>query len=293
MSGALVCVLRQASPPIAWPPVFTRKAACVQGFGMAVDAARGVVVVSGLEDNKLYVYSLADGSLVRSFGGEGSGKGQFYFSSGYGGLCMTPRGTVLVAESKNNRLQEVNVDDGGWVRFVGDGLLEGPDYVACSESVIAVTETVKHRVALLSWADGSLLARFGSYGSGDWQLEAPCGLRFLDDGSGVVVADKNNHRLCIFSMAGAFVRSLPADRYPRDVVECDSGDGFVVANWSDGRLSKVSAASGVVAQFGKRGSGNGEFDDPVALATVQRDKSSSVELVVLDKDNRRLQVFRG
>ena len=75
-----------------------------------------------------------------------------------------------------------------------------PDYVACSESVIAVSESADDRVALLSWADGSLLARFGSEGDGDGQLRIPCGLRFLADGSGVGVADKNNHRLCVLSI---------------------------------------------------------------------------------------------
>ena len=99
---------------MSWPPVFARKATCVKGYGMAVDATRGLVVVSAYDaDMKLYVYSLADGSLVRSFGGKGSGKGQFNWQ--YGGLCMTPRGTLLVAERYNNRLQEVNIDDGGWV----------------------------------------------------------------------------------------------------------------------------------------------------------------------------------
>ena len=175
---------------MSWPPVFARKAPCVQGFGMAVDAARGLVVVSGCsgaEANNLFVYSLADGSLVRSFGGKGSGKGQFNWDDG--GLCMTPRGTLLVAERYNNRLQEVNIDDGGWVRFVGEGLLEKPNHVACSEAVIAVSESSQHRVTLLSWVDGSLLARFGSKGSGDGQLDWPRGLRLLADGSGVVVAD--------------------------------------------------------------------------------------------------------
>ena len=40
----------------------------------------------------------------------------------------------------NTRL---NIDDGAWVtvRFVGEGLLEGPGYVTCSESIIAVSET--------------------------------------------------------------------------------------------------------------------------------------------------------
>ena len=85
--------------PASWPPVFVRKAACVPGWGMTVDFARGLVVVSGhwngANKYKLSVYSLADGSLTRTVGREG----QFNWSAG--GLCMTPRGTVLVAEYNN------------------------------------------------------------------------------------------------------------------------------------------------------------------------------------------------
>ena len=290
---------------------------------MAVDAARGLVVISGYtgaEDSRLFVYSLADGSLVRSFGGEGDGKGQFNWVNG--GLCMTPRGTLLVAESKNNRLQEVNIDDGGWVRFVGEGLLEVPDFVTCSESVIGVMETTNHRVVLLSWVDGSLLARFGSGGSGDGLLDDPRGLRLLADGSGVVVADTDNNRLCVFSATGDFVRSLPSGKPfgkeeadgPYDVVEVDGGASFVVANRGDNTLCKVSSASGAVTPFGsggcedwefdypaalairfggEEGSGNGQFNGPVALAMVPRGGSDGgVELVVLEADTSRFRVFR-
>ena len=306
LTGLSVCVscvflpdsTHQAPPAVLWPPVFARKAPCVSGHGMALDAARGLVVVSPfIADYKLYVYSLADGSLVRSFGGQGSGKGQLNWS--VGGLCMTPRGTLLVAESSNNRLQEVKIDEvglfgGRHVRFVGEGLLEEPNYVTCSESVIAVSESSQHRVTLLSWVDGSLLARFGSKGSGDGQLDWPRGLRLLSDGSGVVVADQWNHRLCIFTATGAFVRSLPTGKHSFDVVEVDGGASFVVANHIEHTLCKVSGASGAVTPFGGRGSGNGQFNGPVALAVVPRGGSDDgVELVVLEAENGRFQVFRA
>ena len=261
-------------------------------WGMAVDVARGLVVVSGESDDTLYVYSLADGSLVRSFGGKGAGKGQFHFSSRYGGLCMTPRGTLLVAECSNNRVQEVTVDDGSWVRFVGEGV--NADYVTCSESVIAVAETIKSRVVLLSWADGSLLGQFGGEGSGDGQLKYPRGLRLLADGRGVVVADQGNNRLCFFTATGDFVRSLSVGLAPLDVVEVDGGANFVVVDHNNHTVSKVSGLVGEDTPFGGFGSGDGQFYAPVVLATVTRGGSDSgVELVVLEHNSKRFQVFRA
>ena len=297
MAITLLCRAWQ-TPSLSWPPVYDRTAACVKGYGLAVDAARGLVIVSGYDDMQLYVYSLVDGSLLRRFGGKGSGKGQFHWY--WGGVCTTPTGNLLVAERYNDRLQEVTIEDGSWVRFLGEGLLDKPNRVACSESVIAVSETMLHRVVLLSWADGSLLGRFGSEGGGDGQLTYPCGLRLLADGSGVVIADHSNYRLCVVSLTGAFVRSIPAGRQPRDVVECDGGASFIVANYGPNTLSKVSAATGAVVPFGTNGSGDGELTTPTALALVLDSESgggsggrgSGGQLVVLEADNSRFQVFR-
>ena len=108
-----------------------------------------------------------------------------------------------------------------------------------------------------------------------------------------MVADGGNNRLCLFSNTGAFLRSLPTGRWPFDMVECDGGTSFIVANCLGSTLYKVSAATGAFASFGSFGSETGQFNWPVALATVQRGGTEGgVELVVLDKNNSRVQVFR-
>ncbi len=116
---------------MTWPPVFDRKAGCARGYGMCVARNHGLVIFSENQDRdgfQLLVHSLADGSLVRSIGSKGSGKGQFNFSCG--GLCVSPDGdSVLVAEWHNNRVQQVRIVDGSWVRFIGEGVLKLPEYV--------------------------------------------------------------------------------------------------------------------------------------------------------------------
>ena len=212
------------------PVAVAHPAGCVTraSWGMAVDAARGVFLVAGCvapDDNKLFVHALTDGALVRTLGSKGVGRGQFHWN--HGGLAMTPRGTVLVAERYNHRLQEVGVLDDG-------GVLLTPEHVDCSGSVVAVAESDDHRVTLLSWANGRLLRRLGV--SDVRQLDTPCGLRLLRGGVGVVVADYHNSRLRVFLPARGYVRSVDVP-YPVDVVEwgASGGDGdgdgfsFVVA----------------------------------------------------------------
>ena len=112
-----------------------------------------------------------------------------------------------------------------------------------------------------------------------------------------MVADYNNNRVCVLSMSGAFVRSLSAGVEPRDVVECDGGAAFIVANYHGHTVPvcKVTAATGAVAPFDGKGSGYGQFKRPVALAVVPcgRGDAGPVELTVLELGNNRIHVFRA
>jgi hypothetical protein len=232
------------------------------------------------------MYSLIDGTLIRSTGSKGSGKGQFDFRNG--GLCVSPDGdSVLVAEFHNRRVQEVRIVDGSWVRFIGIGVLKKPEYVDCNADVIAVSETTKNRISVLSWADGSVRARFGSDGSGPDQMRYPKCVRLLADGSGVVVADYWNHRLCVFTVSGEFVAAVGSRdqglNFPHDVLECATDGSFIATNWGHS-LVKLSQAGVQTGVFGKEGDGNGEFNFPSALAALSNDGC-----LVVDSGNRRVQ----
>ena len=259
---------------------------------MALDASRGVVIVSGSSDNKLHLYSLADGKHSGSFGGPGADKGQFNWH--YGGLCMTRRGTVLVAERGNKRLQEVNIGSDlplFHVRFIQPGALEC-DFVDCNKTAVAASSPEAHTVTVLSWWDGRVLAKFGGYGAASGQLHTPLGLRLLADGSGVVVADSGNGRVVVYSLAGAVVRTVGVSG-PHDVVEAGSGSSLIVCNSDAGTVSKVSVGSGEVLSFGSKGGAPGQFNVPVALGVVMGAGDSAMTLVVLEEANCRLQVFRA
>jgi hypothetical protein len=283
-----------------WPPVFALRAPCVQGYGMCVSVKHGIVIVSG--GSKLHLYSLATGAplpvtvvtkgffkdkteTLPSIGQHGSGRGQFSFN--YGGLSVSPDGdNVLVAEYGNNRVQEVRISDGSWVRFYGEGVLDRPQFVDCNASVIAVSERCP-RVSLLSWRDGSALAQFGSFGSGPGQLECPCGIRLLADGRGLVVAD---HRLVVFSLAGELLTAIGGKEQglngPHDVLECTLDDSFIVASRGSHNLLKISRDGTMLGVYGHEGSGDGEFNCPSALAALP-----TGGFVVREFIGSRFQVF--
>jgi tripartite motif-containing protein 71 len=161
--------------------------------------------------------------------------------------------------------------------------------VDCNADVIVVSEDC-HRISVLSWADGSVLTQFGSEGSGPGLLKYPRGVRVLADGSGLVVTDCWNNRLCVFTLTGALLRVMGCKEQglnsPFDVLQCDSGGSFVVANFYAHNLLIVSHEGVTSGVYGKEGCGDGEFNWPSALAALP-----DGGLIVREDDGRRFQVF--
>ncbi len=257
---------------------------CALGNFMCVALKHGLVVLPNPETHRLDMYSLTNGSLVRSIGNQGSGEGQFWT---FGGVCVSPDGdSLLVAEFGNNRIQQVWLVDGSWARFVGKDVLRFPQYVDCNSDVIVVSEE-KHGISVLSWVDGSLRAQFGSRGSGPGQLLCPSGIRLLACGSEMVVADCYNHRLCVFTLSGEFVETVGNKTHhltrPFDVLECASDGSFIVATWDSHKLVHLSRDGAEVGAYG-----NGEFSAPTALAALP-----DGGMVVREFFGSRFQIFHG
>lgn len=69
---------------------------------MAITADGALMVISNMVTCTMAVYRLPEGVLVSEFGGEGEGPGEF--NSPYQ-LCLTPSGTLLVADGDNHQIQ--------------------------------------------------------------------------------------------------------------------------------------------------------------------------------------------
>lgn len=284
-----------ATPEGAWWPVYERQAGCAPGYGMCVSVKHDVVVVScrsadGAEQ-RLDVHSLSDGSLVRSIGVKGVGKVEFDMYDG--GLCMTPDGDdVLVAEAGNHRVQQLRISDGhdSWVRFIGQGVLVHPVYLDCSADKIAVSNH-RDRVTILSLLDGCLLTHLGLHlrvDCGSTTLNCPAGVRFLADGSGVVVTDSRNNRLWVLNVEDGLARLVCSKlQEPLDVLACTADGGFLVCNTGSHCLQKVSKDGSVVGQVGTKGRGSHQFITPTTLAALP-----DGGFVVRERRGERFQVFR-
>ncbi len=269
---------------------------CAFGSGMCVSLKHGLVIVSEILAFRLHMHSLANGSLVRSIGGQNAhGKRQFDFDriNGRGGLCITPDGdSVLVAD--DHRLQEVNIMDGSWVRFVGQGALRRPFCMDCNTKFIVVSEDAfcldSMRISVFSWGSGNLVSQFNKYGCGWGQMINPLGVRLMGDGRELVVVDSWNKRLCVFRLDGEFVwamgnKELGLLSSPNDVLVCE--DGFIVVNQYESNLVKLSIGGDLYGGKYDIGYGHGGYSEPTAVAALP-----DGGMVVLCL-GRKFEVFRG
>ncbi len=96
----------------------------------------------------------------------------------------------------------------------------------------------------------------------------------------------------VFRLSGEFVAAVGSREQglylPCDVLECASDGSFIVANANGHNLVKLSRDGAKVEVYGKRGDGNGEFNEPTALAALP-----DGGVVVREWDGARFQVFGG
>ncbi len=161
---------------------------------------------------------------------------------------------------------------------------------------------VADRSGRIQWfgSDGSFLLAFEIP---DFQKGQPTGINFTRSGA-LLVADTHYQRILAFESlvrgGGPPVESFrfgsegagPGQfSLVRDVVE-DSKGHLYVADYSgpEDRIEKFTSQGEFVLAWGRRGSGNGEFQRPQGLA-VERGKDGSEFILVADSCNHRIQRF--
>jgi DNA-binding beta-propeller fold protein YncE len=210
--------------------------------GVAVSRDGSTLLVSDTADSgshAIHEFSVADGSQLRIIGGWGDGPLQFKEPRQ---VWIASDDFVFVADCDNCRVQVLTprLDFHG---FVGVDQLDRPVGVCANEGIVLVSEDV-HRISVFARCDGALLRRFGSYGSGNGQLNWPQGLCFMSGHRHVAVADYNNSRVSVFSVEGDFVRHVGVGElsFPHGVA-CSAFDELVVADYGNKRVV-VFGASG-------------------------------------------------
>jgi PKD repeat protein len=143
--------------------------------------------------------------LVKQWGSEGSGNGQFL---GLWGIAVDTSGNVYVGDANNHRIQKF--DSNGkfitkWGSYgKGNGQFDYLEFIAVDSSGnVYVVDSYNNRVQKFD-SNGKFITKWGSYGTGNGQFNEPQGIA-VDSSGNVYVADKWNYRIQKFDSNGKFI----------------------------------------------------------------------------------------
>ena len=227
---------------------------------------------------------------VLSFGQEGSSVGMMHSPWG---LAVNERNEIIVADTRNNRVQIFRSDGTCLTTFGRKGdrnrELNFPTGIACDRNNdIFVVDCNNHRIKKFS-DKGNFLCQIGGEGSLDHQLHNPRGVSLDSDGN-IIVADSGNKKIKIFSPTGEFLHKFGVEGsfiQPYGAVEKDKH--FFVSDSGDHSIkvfSKEERKADFLYKFGKNGKGDGELNQPRGLSF-----NNLGHLMVCDSENHRVQVF--
>jgi DNA-binding beta-propeller fold protein YncE len=210
-----------------------------------------------------------------------------YDADKYNGLVIykvpdtAPPNLSVLPEAVSNMLE------GG--KGTGKGEFDSPTGIAVDRNGnFLVTDMNNGRIEKFS-PKGAFLDIMGTKGSGQGQLGAPNGIA-VDHAGNIYVADASNHRVQKLSADGNLIAEWkgpePGFYGPRRIA-ISSDSSIYVMDQGHTRVVKFSPDGQTLTVWGSKGSGDGQFDDPAAVAV----DPATNKVYVADPRNKRIQVF--
>ncbi|XP_068715120.1 E3 ubiquitin-protein ligase TRIM71-like [Montipora foliosa] len=222
---------------------------------------------------------------VSSFGEKGSNDGMFIYPRGLSvnsrdEIAVTSKHKVQIFDCKGNFLRSF-----GRQRY-GKGQFYFPTGIAFGkDGKIYVADNANHGIQIFN-EEGRYMSMLGGEESLDSQLKDLWGLS-LDSNGNIIVVDAGNKFIKLFSHDGKFLTKIGGPSSLSYPVHCvQSGDYLIVSDRGDHSVKVFTREGYYKYQFGTRGTGNGEFNNPCFLSVTK-----SGHVLVCDDGNHRVQVF--
>ncbi|MFQ5963857.1 MAG: NHL repeat-containing protein [Candidatus Scalinduaceae bacterium] len=246
-----------------------------------------------------------DKNVLLEFGSKGDGKGQFDKPTG---ITADSQGNIYVADSKNKRVQVLNISgsqkDG--LKPVGytKPVIDYEKAIYSGDTVVDLNYVPNQGLYALRDYEGQILLKgknselLGKSVKNGSELKKPMAIYVSEDGR-ILVADSGNHRLSFLNPDGSpfyhFGRK-GNDRSEFDAIQGVVADkqGYIYVSDTNNNRIQVFNADGIyLRSFGKKsekvdehGAEPGTFLNPKDLVF-----NSKEHLYVLDYRNKRIQVF--
>jgi len=203
----------------------------------------GTVVVTDTLGHCVYVFD-KEGNGLRKIGGKGEKRGQFH--SPYGVLFLNDN-EILIADSENHRIQQLNIKTGNVVktfgkRGTGKGEFQCPvDVCFDSEGRIFVTEYSNNRIQVMSKA-GETHSIFGD--SGPEKLNRPNAC--IPFKNMIFVLEEGNCCISVFGQSGTFLFKFgkrgnqDGQLQEPELMHVDSSNNLLVCDFLNDRVQQFS-----------------------------------------------------
>ena len=179
----------------------------------------------------------------------------------------------------------------------GDGQFTWPVQIITDESVggegnIFVSDEATHRISRFD-PDGEFAGKWGSFGEGAGEFNAPNGIAFDADGN-LVVVDSRNHRIQRYTAGGEYIDGFgefgdaPGQLNLPWGIHIDELGDIYVADWGNNRFQVFAPDGELKMAVGEPGSGGGQFNRPTGIAV-----DAHGDIYVADWGNDRVQMFNA
>jgi sugar lactone lactonase YvrE len=210
-----------------------------------------------------------------------------------GGVAVDSSGHVWVVDTENNRVDELSSTGEYINRFgtegTGEVQFKKPRGIAINQSTgnVYIADTGNDRIEELS-SSGKYVRAFGKEGTETGQFKKPTALA-IDSSGNVWVADTENNRVQEFSSTGTYLRENAESGWSKpEGIGADAKGDVWVSDTGGPSVIEVSSEAKILGfiDLFKKGSGNGELNEPAGLAVAGED------IYVSDRGNNRVQEFK-
>ena len=248
--------------------------------------------------HKLLVLDQKKLKVLKEYGSEGAGQGQFCGPAGIA-VHSTTNATVhvlAVSDCRNHRIQKFSYFQSDATitalavigkKGVKDLEFNMPRGLAfMTDGSLIICDSENHRIQIIS-RNSKFIRSFGKKGSAPGQFNEPYDVA-VHGYNFIVVTDRLNHRVQCFTMDGQFTATLniASNQFPRGVFVAADQSVIITAGSAGSDKILVIKGGEKLISFGKKGRKPGEFNLPMGV-TMDTDG----RVVVADHWNKRIALL--
>ena len=245
----------------------------------------GMWAVADTTNCCVYIFDSQD-QVVKTFGAQGNGNGQFTLPMG---VAFDDDNHLYVVDNSNHWVQKFTITGEDMLNFgnhgSNNGQLQNPVGITVYNKRVYVADQLNHRISVFR-CDGNFSQTIGQSG------ELNCPLDVAVTNNQLLVANYNGHCISIFTLDGYYISKFGkhgtgrGDLYHPTSLTIDMYGSIMITEQGNNRVSVFNKDGVFIHCFGSKGSAEGQFSGCFGIAL-----SPNGSIYISDHGNKRIQIF--